>query len=395
MSPLRRLGIGGASLLLGAGLWLPLVSRLFRRDAAGHWTPSGLSPKAEALYARQMGLWADPAQRQAEIRRMRASNAEWDFMGRSFFVWALANAGLRDGARKRECLEVMDRILDETLRLEAARGHAHFLMAYARERPYEVRPARSLFVDSEIALMLAARRALEEKAEYRGALAERVRWMIGRMERSPALAAESYPDECWTFDHSVALAAIRLHDALDGTDHGAFLRRWVETARRRLVDPGTGLLVSSFTTAGRPLDGPEGSSIWFVSHALELVDPAFAEDQYRRAKRELARGVLGFGYAAEWPASRRGPMDVDSGPVVPILGASAGSSGLAFVGAAAFRDREYLASLSATLDLAAFPSRRGGRLRYCAGNAVGDAVLLYSTVLGPLWDRARAGGGRP
>jgi hypothetical protein len=27
---------------------------------------------------------------------MRASNAEWDFMGRSFLVWSLANMGLRE-----------------------------------------------------------------------------------------------------------------------------------------------------------------------------------------------------------------------------------------------------------------------------------------------------------
>jgi hypothetical protein len=110
-----------------------------------------------------------------------------------------------------------------------------------------------------------------------------------------------------------------------------------------------------------------------------------ARDQYWRAKRELGRGLLGFGYAREWPASGVGPRDIDSGPVVPLLEASPGSSGLALLGAAAFEDWDYLSQLIASLDFAAFPVRRQGRLHYAASNRVGDAVVLYALVQGPLW----------
>jgi hypothetical protein len=58
------------------------------------------------------------------------------------------------------------------------------------------------------------------------------------------------------------------------------------------------------------------------------------------------------------------------------------------VGASAFGDREFLAQLFTTLDFAAFPLEEDGALKYCAGNQVGDAVILYATVLGPLWERA-------
>ncbi len=71
-----------------------------------------------------------------------------------------------------------------------------------------------------------------------------------------------------------------------------------------------------------------------------------------------------------------------------MLNISAGSSGLALVGAAAFDDDDYLAKLAATLDFAAFPKRERGELKYCASNQVGDAVMLYATVLGPLWAKA-------
>jgi hypothetical protein len=248
-----------------------------------------------------------------------------------------------------------------------------------------VQPARSLFVDGEIALMLAARRTLTEKKEFQPLLAERLNRITDGLNKH--LLLESYPDECWTFDHAVALAAMRLADRLDGTDHTAVIQNWLALAKVQLVDRRTGLLVSSFTTAGTPLDGPEGSSIWLVAHCLQVVDPEFAREQYRRARRELAQSHCGFGSAREWPASWHGPADVDSGPIVPGLDISAGSSGMALVGAAAFGDDDYLASLVTTLDFAAFPKRQAGGLKYCASNQVGDAVLLYAAVLGPLWER--------
>ena len=43
---------------------------------------------------------------------MRASNAEWDFMGRSFLVWSLANMSLREPQRRQTYLETIDRIID-------------------------------------------------------------------------------------------------------------------------------------------------------------------------------------------------------------------------------------------------------------------------------------------
>ena len=61
--------------------------------------------------------------------------------------------------------------------------------------------------------------------------------MVASMQESPVLSGESYPDECWMFCNSVALAAIRMADVLDGTDHSELLRRWVEMAKRKLTDP--------------------------------------------------------------------------------------------------------------------------------------------------------------
>jgi hypothetical protein len=387
MSRTKRIVAGLIALVIAGALWLPCLHLLFRHPVAQFHAPAGLSPRAAALAARHMQLWTDPKLREEEVRRMRASNAEWDFMGRSFLAWSLANMALRDPASKAECLAVMDRIIDETVRLEKSEGMYFFLMSYAKGRPYVVQPARSLFVDGEIAMMLAARRLVAEKPEYKPMLTERVDEIVDGLRRSPNLVLESYPDECWMFDHAVALATLRMADRLDGTDHSAILHGWVAMAKAKLVDDKSGMLWSSYTTARQPLDGPEGSSLWMVTHCLQLVDADFARDQYRRARKELGEITLGFGYAHEWPASWTGAADIDSGPIFPVFKISAGSSGMALIGASAFDDQPFLSSLVATLDFAAFPSRKNGSLKYCASNQVGDAALLYAATLGPLWEK--------
>jgi hypothetical protein len=385
---LKKWCMAFAALSAATAIWLPTVHLFFKQPTAEFHSDSGIPPKARALAARHLQLWTDPKLKETELERMRSSNAEWDFMGRTFLVWSLAEMSVRDPSLRTNCLATMDTIISETIRLERERGFRFFLMPYAKAA-YVEQPARSLFLDSEIALMLALRRVVEEKPDYRPLLQERIAAMLERMQRSPALVAESYPNECWLFDHAVALAAIRIGDWLDGTDHGAFLREWLRRAQQVLVHPESGLLVSSFTTKGRHLDGPEGSSIWMAAHCLRLVDEDFARDQFQRARRELARGLGGFAWSREWPVSWHGPLDVDSGMVIPVLDISAGGSGMAFIGASSFGDMDYLSKLHTALNFAAFPSRREQRLKYCASNQVGDAALLYASVLGPIWEKVK------
>jgi hypothetical protein len=391
MSRLKRILAGLVSLFLAGCVWLSSLHFFFAKSADEFHQAQGLSSQARQLAARHLQLWTEPKLREQELKKMRASNAEWDFMGRTFLVWSLANMGLREPASKASYLQTMDQIIEETLRLEKENGLYFFLMEYAHARPWIVQPEHSLFLDGEIAMMLGARRSLEEKAEYKTLLTERANAIAERFHKSPNLILESYPDECWTFDHVVALDALRIADFLDGTDHSVLIQRWLAMAKERLIDHKTGLLISNFTTSFEALNGPEGSSLWMVAHALQLLDENFARDQYQRARKELGRITLGFGYACEWPASWKGEADIDSGPIIPVFNISAGSSGMAFIGASAFGDDKFLASLATTLEFAAFPSRTAGRLKYCASNQVGDAALLYAATLGPLWQKVKAG----
>lgn len=125
---------------------------------------------------------------------------------------------------------------------------------------------------------------------------------------------------------------------------------------------------------------------------LQLVDPDFARAQYLRASSALVRSALGFAWTREW--SRGGQAAVDSGPTIPWVDANADSSGLAFVGAAAFDDDALLDELLSTVGFGGFPQAREGQVRFAAGNPLGDAVILYALVEGPLWQCAGVHGAR-
>jgi len=310
----------------------------------------------------------------ADHSGLRRYNPEWELMGRLFTALAFANLSFEHP----EYLAPLTRIANETDALERQHGVTYFLL------PYGKHATQSLFVDGEIALMLAARqlRAGGDPAS----LEDRVARIERQLTASPLLLPESYPDEGWVFCNTVAVAALKASDAALGTDHSELIARWLQSLKLHLVDPRTGMLVSSFHRDGSPRDGPEGSTIWLAAHMLQLVDPQFAREQYALARASLGHSALGFAWAAEWPAAWQGGMDIDSGPTIPLVDANAGSSGLALLGAAAFEDAAYLDGLLSSLRLAAFPVQRGASLRFAAGNSLADAVTLYSLVQGPLWN---------
>lgn len=369
-------------LALATALWIPCAHWLLVPDR---------SRLEHALAERQIHAWTDPSVRALGTHRMRAVNPEWDFMARTFTALGLADriaSGRLDAEAKARHVLAFRALVDETLREDRERGQEHFLLDYARQKPFVDPAARSVFVDGEIVLMIGA---LERVAPGAGHLDE-ARSRAARIERamreSPSLSAESYPDECWTFCNTTALAALTLLDRVEGRDRYASLAaRWVAHARTHLLEPETGLLVSSYTRDGHVLDGPEGSSIWMNASNLLLFDAPFAREQYELARRELGRTAQGFGWAHEWPtrghsAPRALVPDVDSGAIIPGVDASAGASGLALLGAGAFADESFFVPLLASLELAAVPAGDGSR--YLASNDVGDAVLLHALAFGPL-----------
>ncbi len=349
-------------------------------------THESVSVEANEMATRFEALWGDPQCLNEEIEALRHGNPEWDFMHRTFLVLALANMALADCEFRHRGLELMDRVILDTLEKDKTEGPFHFLMGYARHGQWVANPVRSLFVDGEIALMLGARRMVQEKPEFAEEMARRLGVITAQMGASPYGFAESYPDECWLFCNSVALAATTMGDRLDGTDFSALRALWLKSVQQRLVDSNSGMLISAFTLQGLPASsakGPEGSSIWLAAHMLQLVDPGLARQQYDLARRHLGRVLMGMGYSREWTPGSSMEEDVDSG--FHVMDASSSASGLAILAAKAFEDAAFHAALLRSLQVAGSPKRANGQRWYEASNLVGDAVILYGLVNGPLW----------
>lgn len=344
----------------------------------------------------------------SEQARMRRDNPEWDLMGRLYLGLAFANraASQPDGDEGRVSaardVAALDALLADTESELGRGGQGTFMLPYKDAKPWVSADARSVFVDGEV-LFLEAARALAAKAPPGERAKARAAAIAHAMKESPTLSAESYPDEAWTFCNTTALAALATFDAASleanvpgameaAREHDALAASWVSRARVRLTDPATGLLVTSYTRAGRVLQGPEGSSVFMVVHSLRFVDDALARDQYARAKESLVHDVAGFGYAEEWPRGEASGADIDSGPIVPIFHASAGASGLSILSAHAMEDHVTANALERSLSFVGFPEQdsEGRSVRYLAGNPLGDALVVYARSFGPVLRRVNA-----
>lgn len=385
------LKISGAALLIVAASLTTLAVILIQPcDAYANNGFSKIDPRTQKLANTYINLWKNPSLRNQSLSELHRQNPEWDFMFRTYSVLSFANLALHDPQKQTEYLSLIDIIIDDTLRRETRNGFQYFLLGYGQGNNWKLRPPRSQFVDGEIALMLAVRCLIEDIPAYTAELKHRVALMINRMEKSPVRCAESYPDECWVFCNTISLVAIRISDRLCHTDHSAFLADWVRIAKEKLIDPKTGLLRSAFTLDGAPIasaKGPEGSSIWMACHWLQIIDEPFAREQYDIARKELLNSIFGFGYSREWPANFQGNPDIDSGPVLPVFGASPSASGLALCAAASFKDTDNFNKLTRSLNTLALPTETNDGLYYQLSNPLGDAVILYGLTAGPLWDK--------
>src|SRR5579859_3635771 len=153
------LGRFALSLLVAAAVWLPGLHLLFHEDEGDAFMDDRTPARARALAQQELAMWRADG---PDIQTLHQGSAEWDFMGRMFSAWSFAEMALRDPARKAELLLAIDGLIEGTLRLEKEKGFQYFLLPYGRARPFVAQPARSLFVDGELALAVALRRLVED-----------------------------------------------------------------------------------------------------------------------------------------------------------------------------------------------------------------------------------------
>ena len=117
---------------------------------------------------------------------------------------------------------------------------------------------------------------------------------------------------------------------------------------------------------------------------LFVASPAFAEDQWARARAHLVRRAAGVTGVREYPERLEFPPSSDSGRIVLGLGEAA--SGFALAAAAAAADMDTLASLLGSARRVAPPTWMGDELTLDNVPPVGQAALLRAKV----WSAAAA-----
>lgn len=213
------------------------------------------------------------------------------------------------------------------------------------------------------------------------AVRERADGVAAALTSEPSGFPTSYPGQRWPCDAVVAAAALARADALSPTPAWSqALARW-RYAVLAALDPATRLLPHQVDARGRALDGPRGSSqaiiqTFWPDVALRLdgnPDPATWQ-RFVRAFVDRRAGLVGV---REYPRDVTGASDVDSGPLV--LGISASASAVALAAARRAGDIDLAEALDREAELLGLGLTWGGQRRYAAGVLpVGDAFLAWA-----------------
>jgi hypothetical protein len=192
---------------------------------------------------------------------------------------------------------------------------------------------------------------------------------------TPFLSAQ--PDRAWPVDSVVAIASLRMHDRVRPPRYQATIERWLTRVKTRL-DPKTGLIPHRVDPRdGHPLETARGSSQSMLLRFLAEIDPTWAAQQYAIFREKLVVTRMGLPGVREYPEGVTGAADVESGPLV--LGVSASATVVARGTAAVLRDPELGDALADTMEMFGMPLRLGGEKRYVLGVLpVGDAVIAWS-----------------
>ncbi len=200
-----------------------------------------------------------------------------------------------------------------------------------------------------------------------------------RTSRTGFLAG--YPQQYWPCDTVVAAGSLaRAAALLDEPRWLTTLGTWRATISGS-IDHRTGLLPHRVDVDGRALDGPRGSSqsiiqaFWpDVSRALDGGVDLATWARFREAFVVRKVGLVGV---REFPRGSSGQGDVDSGPL--IFGVSASASAVSLAAARAVGDEHLADDLVREADLLGLPLSWAGQRRYGFGVLpVGDAFLAWA-----------------
>lgn len=134
---------------------------------------------------------------------------------------------------------------------------------------------------------------------------------------------ESYRGNTWPADGIIAVSALQLNNTyLDGNMHET-IKDWLLKVKDNL-DKIYGLIPHKVShVTGDNIGGVRGCSQSLILNFMNDIDPSFAKEQFNIYKSLFIDTKMGLYGVREYPKGEFGLGDVDSGPVILGVGASA------------------------------------------------------------------------
>jgi hypothetical protein len=183
----------------------------------------------------------------------------------------------------------------------------------------------------------------------------------------------SYHNEAWPCDAVVGAAALRLHDRLFSPMYAATIAEWVSQAKGRA---GAEMLPHRWDPGMRP-EPARGTSQAVFGRFLVEVDEPWGRAEYDRFRSSFVTTRCGIWGVREYQRGMSGPADVDSGPL--LAGVSASASVFALGAANVHGDAQLADALLRSSECVGLPLEWSGSKRYMLGTVpVGDAFLAWA-----------------
>ena len=292
-----------------------------------------------------------------------ASEMQALFPEGEFFTWVLTGLAAgnlaRSGHDPRHHLALLERVITETGNpVVSGRFGTNDLLQHGT------------FYHGWRLLLLVDRAALTGNATQLAEVSSEARAIAAALDENPL--PSSYPGAAWPCDVVVALAAVhRASRLVEVPGLAGVTKRWFE-AMEAHRDPSNGLLVHQ-----RGESRARGASQSLIQVFLPDIDPERAAREWAIYKQAFLSPTLGLVGIREHAHGIDAPGDVDSGPL--INGVSASASAVTLAAARRHGDAELATVLDQEADLLGMPLPTGSGMAFALGFLpVGDAFVAWA-----------------
>ncbi|MDA0244456.1 MAG: hypothetical protein OT477_13645 [Chloroflexi bacterium] len=264
-------------------------------------------------------------------------------------------------------------------KLDTPAGYAPF--------PAHLEPPYGMFYNAWRAYLLTGILLLQPEGERDTAEIGRYRAecaaLVQAIADSPTPFLPSYTNQAWPVDTFPALVALRGHAQLLGdAQYEPLIAEWLAAVQTHL-DPALGLVPHrTEATTGAMLDGARATSQTLILRWWLELDPETAVAHYATFRQQFVTTRVGIPGVLEFPPTRNGRGDIDSGPL--LAGVSLSATTVMWGTARVYGDEALMVPLGQAGEALAWPLGWGGKRWYGFGLLpVGDAFAVWAQVATP------------